>query len=163
MNNPPMITCPVCGGRTLEMEESCVLCGKLGTIPERRSPGVDLLKVAEYCELKRVREELAISNRRANDYHRRAQKMAAALSRAMDTGASDRSFGRALANAGHCAQRTLRETADAEVAKYRARYDGDLTREESDSVFSLEEEYGHQLSWAQRDRLIRIIRERRAP
>jgi hypothetical protein len=196
------------------MEESCVLCGKSGTIPERRRPVLP-------DERRALLETAAAADRRANDYHRRAQKMAAALSRAMDTGASDRSFGRALANAGHCAQRTLRETAeaelavlrtlesdievhfgvfadyenhpelmperpsdptkkrilhirvmralsalraaDAELAKYRARYDGDLTREESDAVFSLEEEYGHRLSWAQRDRLIRMIRERRAP
>ena len=145
------------------MEEICVLCGKLGTIPERRSPGVDLLKVAEYCELKRVREELAISNRRANDYHRRAQKMAAALSRAMDTGASDRSFGRALANAGHCAQRTLRETADAELAAYKTQFDGDLTPDEGSAAFDMAAECGHDLTWVQRDRVCREIRRRRLP
>ena len=162
MNNPPMITCPVCRGLTLEMEESCVLCGKLGTIPERRSPGVDLLKVAEYCELKRVREELAISNRRANDYHRRAQKMAAALARAMDTGGGDRSFGRALANAGHCAQRTLRETADAEAARLTAelaKYTGPLTNDEVHEIRTGTRIEGVRIH----DSAIRRIRERRKP
>ena len=212
MNNPPMITCPVCGGRTIEMEESCVLCGKSGTIPERRRPVLP-------DERRALLETAAAADRRANDYHRRAQKMAGVLSRAMEGGGP--SFGRALANAGYLAEKTRRETADAalaglrtlesdievhfgvfadyemhpelmperpsdptkkrilhirvmralsalraadaELAKYRARYDGDLTREESDAVFSLEEEYGHRLSWAQRDRLIRMIRERRAP
>lgn len=209
-----MITCPVCRGLTLEMEESCVLCGKLGTIPERRRPVLP-------DERRALLETAAAADRRANDYHRRAQKMAAALSRAMDTGASDRSLGRALANAGYLAEKTRRETAeaeiavlrtlesdiethfgvfadyemhpelmperpsdptkkrilhirvmralsalraaDAEIAKYRARYDGDLTPDEGSAAFDMAQECGHDLTWVQRDRVCREIRRRRLP
>lgn len=113
------------------------------------------------AEVQRLTADLNDARKAANDYHRRAQQMAAALSKTMEAGGP--SFGRALANAGHAAQRTLRETADAQLAVYRARYDGDLTPEEEAAAFAMEEECGHHLSWAQRDRVIREIRRRRQP
>ena len=101
------------------------------------------------------------ARRAARDYHRRSQKMAAALSRAMEGGGP--SFGRALANAGHCAQRTLRETADAELAAYKTQFDGDLTPDEGSAAFDMAQECGHDLTWVQRDRVCREIRRRRLP
>lgn len=127
--------------------------------PELRKMGDAFEKVL--AERDTLRDELDAQRAKANDYHRRAQKMAAALSKTMEAGGP--SFGRALANAGHAAQRTLRETADAQLAVYRARYDGDLTPEEEAAAFAMEEECGHHLSWAQRDRVIREIRRRRQP
>lgn len=118
---------------------------------------------ARTAECRALREDLRIADQRANDYHRRAQKMAAALSRAMDTGDADRSFGRALANAGYLAERTKRETAEADLAAYKTQFDGDLTPDEGSAAFDMAAECGHDLTWVQRDRVCREIRRRRLP
>lgn len=137
------------------MEESCVLCDKSGTIPERRRPVLP-------DERRALLETAAAADRRANDYHRRAQKMAAALARAMDTGGGDRSFGRALANAGYLAEKTRRETADAEAARLTAelaKYTGPLTDDEVHEIRTGTRIEGVRIH----DSAIRRIRERRKP
>ena len=111
-------------------------------------------------QLDKAIDERDEARRAARDDHRRSQKMAAALSRAMEGGGP--SFGRALANAGHCAQRTLRETADAEAARLTAelaKYTGPLTDDEVHEIRTGTRIEGVRIH----DSAIRRIRERRKP
>lgn len=59
--------------------------------------------------------------------------------------------------------RAALKEAQAELAKYRAQFDGDLTPDEGQAAFDMAAECGHDLTWVQRDRVCREIRRRRLP
>ena len=100
--------------------ESCQKCGHIRYAGDLFDGGCSDCcdwMVAKLAELTAERDALRDS---AKDYHRRAQKIAAALSKKLhDSGGP--SLGRALANAGYVAERTLRETAETERDALKAK------------------------------------------
>jgi hypothetical protein len=113
-----------CGGRDRKLVQ-CDICGISHFSWQDRPIEYSLLARAEAAEqlaeaaasqLRAAVDAFEAAEKRANDYHRRAQKMAAALAREIATGGGP-SLGRALANAGYEAEKTLREAAEGKLEK----------------------------------------------
>lgn len=94
----------------------CVYCKECGDSLLARAEAAEQLAEAAASQLRAAVDAFEAAEKRANDYHRRAQKMAAALAREIATGGGP-SLGRALANAGYEAEKTLREAAEGKLEK----------------------------------------------
>jgi hypothetical protein len=118
MSSNPMRYSPAFGGgRTMEEDER----GKYVKFDDyaaatSRAESAEQLAETVASQLRAAVDAFEAAEKRANDYHRRAQKMAAALAREIATGGGP-SLGRALANAGYEAEKTLREAAEGKLEK----------------------------------------------